>query len=224
MRKLFYAFIAVVALATPALASTTCGVTSAGPYFSLTSENARLTTARSFLPFVLAVDGPSGSPSGFERTLEVDRSAFHAAAFVNSTTRTVVVAIDNLSAGDLLVAGVRRLVHGGASPHATDFVAEVLDTYPGYHVFLTAHSGGGQMASVVAAEFELPVVVYNAGRSPAAIASTDTGCRLVVVVRGDPIGDPGSGPGIPGSYLYLEIAENPPRNLHDLDAVQLALR
>lgn len=242
MRKLVCVLAAVVAFATPALAD--CGqngpvatpMRGALPLSANASEAEKAALAAEYLQFSMAIEErPRTAPPGYYRGPQTWHlfgpvelavalyGGFHAVSFIHCTTNFLVVVIDNTSnLADLRGILVRQLVTGGASPLARAFVQDLMEAYPGYYIAVVGHSAGGGIAAWLAGEFGLPSVILNGMRTRAAIAANDGSEQLVVIVNGDPVGDPRArdeGLAHGGTYLYLPHDERfRPHTLRALNA------
>lgn len=149
-------------------------------------------------------------------------TAMPAALFIACATNTLVIAFDGVGGFDprQYLAVVLRRADGGYAEPALDYVEAVLRTFPDRFVSVIGHSEGGSMASYAAGALGLPSITFNAARTVAATTENDGQRQLNIVVRGDPIADPASGPGLAGTYLYLNVVAD---NLHGIETVRAGL-
>ena len=138
-------------------------------------------------------------------------AGFYGTTYFHCDERAIAIVIRSMAPRDVrdwMSSVLRR--SSGTAEVALAFVEAVREAYPDYALSVVGHSAAGAVASYVAAEQNLPSVVFNATRTD--FAQTNDGAeQLVVTVSGDVFSDPEAAPAAGVMAVPQAIVANPGR-------------
>lgn len=160
-------------------------------------------------------------------------TGFYATTYFHCREKALVVVYRSFDFYDIrdYFSSLDRQLGDGESQVALDFFDAIRARYPDYDISIAGHSAAGGLASYVAAERNVPSVLFNPARNDAALRN-DGSDQLIVVIEGDAISDPNATapPGIvalvepltdrdealKGTYLVIDPVQEPviPLQLH----------
>lgn len=133
------------------------------------------------------------SARGKGEALRAALIGFYGTVYFHCNASALVVVLRSMSTLDARdwAAGLWRRANGEATM-ALAFFDAVREAYPDYSLAVVGHSAAGAVASYVAAERNVPSVVFNPTRTDFALQN-DGSQQLIVIINGDVFSDPDVG-------------------------------